>query len=86
MLYIYQIHGICHRDIKPANILVNDNDDFMLADVGTLKKISSNNSRVNMQTIIKGSPTYMSPEFLEYLHTQYGMENYYKVFHENENE
>lgn len=63
--------GVIHRDIKPENILLNDNDQVKVADVG-LAKTAFNLSSFSqsgrksfeeyMMVSVKGTPPYMAPE------------------------
>lgn len=53
--------GILHRDLKPANILVEDNDQPRITDLG-LAKITNNNSEITNTGAVLGTPSYMSPE------------------------
>ncbi|MBT5020441.1 MAG: serine/threonine protein kinase, partial [Planctomicrobium sp.] len=53
--------GILHRDLKPANILVEDDDQPCITDLG-LAKITNNNSEITNTGAVLGTPSYMSPE------------------------
>ena len=54
-------NGIAHRDIKPENILLNENLDVKVADLGFSKRTERN---VLMDTPC-GSPYYVAPEVLD---------------------
>ena len=52
---------IAHRDIKPSNILIDENGDYKIADVGTGKAITA---YMNSNTVA-GTPHYLSPEIMK---------------------
>ncbi len=57
-------HGVVHHDVKPENIMVLDNKLAKLADFG-IAQIP--NSKVKAQSNkIMGSPSYMSPEQIQF--------------------
>lgn len=59
--YAWNKHRILHRDIKPANIMVEDNGDVKLMDMGISKSLLEDKS-LTMTGSILGTPYYMSPE------------------------
>lgn len=54
--YMHNEAGILHMDLKPENIIVDDNDDIFLIDLGSAV-VANSKQRVNT-----GSPTFASPE------------------------
>jgi serine/threonine-protein kinase len=59
--------GLVHRDIKPANIMVQGNpaayDWVKVLDFGLVKSLSSSSAPwVSSDTVIVGTPAYLSPE------------------------
>jgi len=53
-------HGMVHRDIKPANVMINRENQVILADFGMAKILSS--AKHTATGSIIGTPYYMSPE------------------------
>ncbi|MGA8863004.1 MAG: serine/threonine-protein kinase [Gallionella sp.] len=53
-----QFNGVIHRDIKPANILLTEDKDIKISDMGAAIILNAEHSQVSDI----GSPTYMSPE------------------------
>ena len=47
---------IVHRDIKPQNVFVDQQEELIVGDLGTLKKLEPNS-----QMSITGTPAYLSP-------------------------
>jgi serine/threonine protein kinase len=57
-------HGIIHRDIKPANIIVSNQGEVKLTDLGTAKLVSANIDLTSTGNIL-GTPAYISPEQID---------------------
>ncbi len=60
---VYEIHKkrVMHRDLKPANILIDENDDIKIGDMGlSICLDTSLEERITKA----GTPAYMSPEVL----------------------
>ncbi len=55
-----QFNGVIHRDIKPANMLLTEDGDIKISDMGAALLLDLEQTQVNNL----GSPTYMSPEQL----------------------
>jgi serine/threonine protein kinase len=53
-----QFNGVIHRDIKPANMLLTEDGDIKISDMGAALLLDLEQTQVNNL----GSPTYMSPE------------------------
>ena len=53
--------GILHRDIKPANILLDENDNPLLTDLGLAKSTTGDTNLTQTGAVI-GTPSYMPPE------------------------
>jgi serine/threonine protein kinase len=53
-----QFNGVIHRDIKPANILLTEENDIKISDLGAAIILNADHSQVNNI----GSPSFMSPE------------------------
>ena len=56
--------GILHRDLKPANILIDDDNNPLVTDLG-LAKNTADDSNLTYAGAILGSPSYMPPEQAE---------------------
>lgn len=52
--------GIVHRDIKPANLLLNENDEVVVADFGIARADAT--PGLTTTGVAIGTPQYMSPE------------------------
>ncbi|MFK7768274.1 MAG: serine/threonine-protein kinase [Mariniblastus sp.] len=53
--------GILHRDLKPANVLIDENDQPLITDLG-LAKSTANESNLTNTGAVLGTPSYMPPE------------------------
>lgn len=62
---LHQLHraGISHRDIKPENIILTENFDIKLIDLGyAIASAGRNEDGFNRTTL--GTPMYMAPEIV----------------------
>ncbi len=59
--YAWEEHGFLHRDIKPANIMLDENGEIRLTDLGISKFVYEETSEAHGHRIL-GTPHYMSPE------------------------
>lgn len=62
MAYLHK-EGFVHRDLKPANILIKENGDIVIADLGlveSVQNIGSITQRSNQ--MLQGTMQYMAPE------------------------
>lgn len=60
--YVWDKYRMFHRDIKPSNIMVNEDDEAVLLDLG----IAQSRGEMSMENgTIQGSPYYMSPEQIQ---------------------
>ena len=55
-----QFNGVIHRDIKPANMLLTEDGDIKISDMGAALLLDIEQTQINNI----GSPGYMSPEQL----------------------
>lgn len=56
--------SIAHRDIKPENIMINDNEDIILMDLGVLKLVGVKSFSDAEEKAFVGTLRYAAPEFL----------------------
>jgi serine/threonine-protein kinase len=59
--YAWERHHILHRDVKPANIMVDDDGEIKLTDLGLSKSLLEEGEATQSGLLI-GTPHYMSPE------------------------
>ena len=60
-LEIAHANGIVHRDIKPENIMLTENNEVKLADLG-IAKLEEEGHKNTMTGAALGTPYYISPE------------------------
>jgi len=61
--YVWDKHKLIHRDIKPANIILTDEHEVKLMDLGISKTMADNKpADLTMAGMMVGSPYYVSPE------------------------
>ncbi len=53
--------GILHRDLKPANVLIDQDGQPLLTDLGLAKQLDGE-SEITRTGLVLGSPGFMSPE------------------------
>ncbi|MEM7205841.1 MAG: WD40 repeat domain-containing serine/threonine protein kinase [Planctomycetota bacterium] len=56
--------GILHRDIKPGNLMVTADDRAVVLDFGLAKDLSAAARSGTAESVLCGTPAYMSPEQL----------------------
>ncbi len=59
--YVWDSKGILHRDVKPANIMISEDLEVKLMDLGISKNIKEN-LELTVPGMMVGSPQYVSPE------------------------
>lgn len=59
--YAWTKFQMLHRDIKPANIMITNEGEVKLMDMGIAKSLSED-SNLTMKGMLVGTPFYMSPE------------------------
>ncbi len=55
-------HGVIHCDIKPDNLMLNDDGEVLITDLGIARTVKSMAEKVNQEGGVLGSPHYMAPE------------------------
>ncbi len=61
--YVWERHNLIHRDIKPANIILTDEREVKLMDLGISKIVTDDKSGdLTIAGMMVGSPYYISPE------------------------
>jgi len=61
--FVWERHRLIHRDIKPANIILTDEHEVKLMDLGISKIVTDDRSGdLTMAGMMVGSPYYISPE------------------------
>ena len=61
--YVWDKYQLIHRDIKPANIIVTDEGEVQLMDLGISKSMKEKTrADLTMAGMMVGSPYYVSPE------------------------
>jgi len=60
--YAWNKAKLVHRDIKPDNILISNDGDVKVADLGLAKTLQSGSTNFTQTGTVMGSPHYISPE------------------------
>ncbi len=60
--YVWEKHGILHRDVKPANIMLTNENEVKLMDLGISKRMKEQSVDLTVAGMMVGSPQYVSPE------------------------
>ncbi len=55
---------VIHRDIKPANVMINQNNEVLVTDLGIAKIVQSDDATLSA-SVVMGTPLYMSPEQIQ---------------------
>lgn len=71
LVYIHK-NQLIHRDIKPANLFLTDDKTIKIGDFGVSaeRKVGGMNFKPEKETMMIGTPLYMSPEI--FAHEPYG--------------
>ena len=63
-------NNLIHRDIKPANLFLTDDKTIKIGDFGVSASRKKTQTKLSKETIMIGTPLYMSPEMFN--HEEYG--------------
>ena len=63
-------NNLIHRDIKPANLFLTDDKTVKIGDFGVSASRKKSQTSLKKETIMIGTPLYMSPEIFK--HEEYG--------------
>ena len=55
-------NGVIHRDIKPSNILIDEEENALIADFGIAQLLGRESASESDEGIVMGTYAYMSPE------------------------